>query len=251
MKSLLHRVFRSFGFDVFRLENIEKEIERRVTAKQNDRLREMRDLCKAKSSNPPLTKKGVYWVSRDELFPEAMKLMNQGGVVLDIGCAFRPQLLITPDIHICCEPFGEYMDRLMIETHDKKNFVYVSADLAKASEIFPPSSVDMAFLLDVIEHLDAEPARHALKRLQGIVRKQIVLFTPLGFTLQESESEKDQWGMGGVEWQRHRSGWTPDDFPAEEGWTVIVTDNFHEVDGYGRKFDKPEGALWAIWDRAH
>ena len=65
---------------------------------------------------------------------------------------------------------------------------------------------------------------------------------------QESfEEGVDPWGMGGVEWQKHRSGWMPDDFPTTDGWSVVVCENFFLEDAYGRKLEEPIGAFWAVW----
>ena len=44
----------------------------------------------------------------------------------------------------------------------------------------------------------------AIDRFKRIARRQIAIFTPLGFMPQEPEVESsDPWGMHGVEWQRH------------------------------------------------
>ena len=105
----------------------------------------------------------------------------------------------------------------------------------------------------LIEHIDRTVAEDCLKGLKKIARKQIVSFTPIGFMPQdpnEATSETDQWGMKGVEWQKHLSGWVPEDFPAADGWSVIASKNFHQVDGYDRPLDKPFGAMWAIWNRS-
>ena len=142
------------------------------------------------------------------------------------------------------------MDRLLVETAGLARFVYLKSDLEESSQLFPPASIDTALLVDVIEHVEREPGLASLERLKRIVRQQIALFTPIGFMPQESHADGvDPWGMGGTEWQRHRSGWSPDEFPSDDGWTVIACHDFHKVDGYGRPLDKPFGAMWAIWNR--
>jgi len=60
----------------------------------------------------------------------------------------------------------------------------------------------------------------------------------------------DPWGMGGTEWQRHRSGWSPEEFPEGDGWTVIACRDFHKVDGYGRPLAQPFGVVQAISNNA-
>ena len=58
----------------------------------------------------------------------------------------------------------------------------------------------------------------------------------------------DQWGMSGAEWQKHRSGWFPNDFPLENGWTVIASKVFHVEHAYRRELKTPFGAMWCIWN---
>ncbi len=78
------------------------------------------------------------------------------------------------------------------------------------------------------------------------------MFTPLGFTEQDApENEKDPWGHGGgFEWQRHRSGWTPEDFPAEQGWTVFVCKDFIKKMGTVASWRETQmGPSWGHLDR--
>jgi hypothetical protein len=78
-----------------------------------------------------------------------------------------------------------------------------------------------------------------------VARRQVVIFTPLGFYPQSYEpDERDRWGMTGGVWQTHRSGWQPDDF--DSGWRVIACRDFHHVDENNRPLEKPFGAFWAI-----
>ncbi len=71
----------------------------------------------------------------------------------------------------------------------------------------------MIYLLDAIEHMTRPAGELVLKLAKALGPKQIVVFTPKGFLPQEG----DAWGLGGEEWQRHRSGWKPEDFP---GWYI-------------------------------
>ena len=76
---------------------------------------------------------------------------------------------------------------------------------------------------DVIEHIDRETGLKVLPALKRIAPQQIVIFTPLGYTWINipTKMSQDQWGMGGAEWQKHRSGWHPEDFPTADGWTIV------------------------------
>lgn len=193
----------------------------------------------------------VTWVSSQELMETARRRLTQVRTVLDIGCGIRPQQMLKPLIHICCEPFSQYVDKLLNDcagVHDR-NYVILNAGWREAVELFPQQSVDTVFLIDVVEHLEKDEALELLHRTQALARRQVVIFTPLGFMPQVHDNGKDAWGMDGVAWQEHRSGWLPEDFDAS--WEVIVAEEFHTVDSLLRKLETPYGALWAIWTCRH
>ena len=249
VKAIIHRALRLLGIDVVSSRNLEAELSKREQQRQRERLQKIRDLRNQQKILGVSEVGAVVWVSREELFSQAAVHIKNADVVLDVGCAFRPQHLVEARIHICCEPFQEYMDRLLVETVGEAKYVYLNADLTVASQLLPDASVDSVFMTDVIEHIDRNVGLQGLERLKKIARNQIVLFTPLGFMDQNpGDDGVDPWGMGGMEFQKHRSGWTPDDFPASAGWTVIACKDFHQVDGYERKIDEPFGAFWAIWN---
>ncbi|MBE9203875.1 class I SAM-dependent methyltransferase [Synechocystis salina LEGE 06099] len=247
---MLRKIIRKFGFDIVKVKNLEEELKRREKEREKRRIQEVAHLReirlrfeKEKVGDVPY----ITYVDRDQLKATACKLMKDVDSVLDIGCAFRPQEYIESKVHICCEPYSEYMDRLIVEKSNDSKYVFVNCDLKELDKIFPAGSVDSAILNDVIEHAEKEVGLRALAVLKKIVRQQIIVFTPLGFMSQESEQKGlDQWGMGGAVWQEHLSGWLPADFPEEEGWQIIVCKDYHQVDGYGRPLDKPFGAMYAI-----
>lgn len=249
IKKIIHNCLRAFGVDIVSLNSIDREIASREQERKQARLHEIKRLRSDQKIVNLSSAGSLIWTTRDELFPNAIRHIASVDVILDIGCAFRPQQFVEAKTHICCEPFHEYMDRLLVETAGESKYVYLTADFTAASHLFPESSVDSIFLTDVIEHIDREVGLQGLERLKKIARKQIVLFTPLGFMDQDpGEDGVDPWGMGGMEFQKHRSGWTPDDFPASVGWTVIACKDFHQVDGYERAINEPFGAFWAIWN---
>jgi hypothetical protein len=252
IKQLFHKAVQSFGYDIVSVDNLEEEVSRRIKNREAFHISETLKLRERQrqASAGAIRRRGLIWVNRSELISTASEAMLEASTLLDIGCAFRPQKILVPKIHICCEPFHEYMDRLIAETAGDSHFVYLQLNIEQTCDAFPDRSVDTAFLGDVIEHIDRDISARCLTKLKSIVRRQIILFTPIGFMPQdpsEGNADIDQWGMHGVEWQKHRSGWTPDDFPESDGWLVIACRDFHQDDGYGRALEEPFGAMWAIW----
>jgi len=192
----------------------------------------------------------ITWLETDSLFPAAVASLAEAEVVLDIGCGIMPQKYLRPRVHICCEPFQQYVEHLQqkVAREYDRSYVIVNAPWSEAVRIFPPKSVDTVFLVDVIEHLEKSEALELLGRTEALARKQIVLFTPLGFLPQEDLDGKDAWGLDGGAWQEHKSGWAPEDF--DSSWRIYASKVFHTADCFGRAFETPYGAMWAIKDVA-
>jgi hypothetical protein len=189
----------------------------------------------------------VEWVTRDNLFPEAAKLIRPVDVVLDIGPGILPQTYFEAQHHILCEPFPEYVETLKQRFQDSPQYTILPMTGQAALSGMSRKSVDSIFLLDVLEHLEKEDGLQLLAECERVARQQIIIFTPLGFMAQNYQSgDTDGWGMHGGEWQMHRSGWIPDDF--DHSWNIVACQQFHTVNGKGEPFDPPFGAFWAIWD---
>lgn len=193
--------------------------------------------------------KNCLWLEKDDLFPIAISKLRQVDTLLDIGCGIRPQTYIPTRIHICCEPFLQYIKVLQAKTLEESDpqklpYVLIQATWAEAVKLFPEKSVDSVFLIDVIEHLTKEESLYLLLATEKIARKQVVVFTTLGFMQQHDDNGKDAWGLDGVVWQEHRSGWQPEDFA--DGWDVYVCKDFHSVNNLGETLAEPSGAIWAI-----
>ncbi|MBI2482143.1 MAG: class I SAM-dependent methyltransferase [Candidatus Vogelbacteria bacterium] len=188
----------------------------------------------------------IVKLRREDLFREVKKKIITTDIVLDIGCGINPEQMIIPAVHICYEPFQEYIDYLQNKIRGQFDRVYLvlKGTWKDAIETFPDKSVDTVFLIDVIEHLDKEEALDLLKQMEKIARVQIIIFTPLGFMPQHHSDGKDAWGMNGGSWQEHRSGWLPEDF--DDTWEFFISEDFHTHDNLGKKFNKPQGAIWAV-----
>lgn len=119
--------------------------------------------------------------------------------VLDVGAGVRPMQWYKPARHVCLEPYGPYADRLEAAGYEVRR--------RTAQEGL--EDADGIYLLDVIEHMEKDAALAVIEEAKARARVQVVIYTPLGFM----EQNEDNWGLGGHEWQTHRSGWLYPDLP--------------------------------------
>jgi hypothetical protein len=188
----------------------------------------------------------TIWVEKEELMSAAAKRFAPTDILLDIGCGIMPQPYLTPSVHICVEPFQEYVDVLKekVARASDRSYVIVKNTWDGVLASLPEKSVDTVVLADVIEHLDKHAALELLKKTEALARQQILIFTPLGFLPQVHPDGIDAWGLSGGAWQEHKSGWTPDDFGA--GWEFVAARQYYFQDNLGGAFVQPFGAFWAI-----
>lgn len=191
----------------------------------------------------------ITWFEKEDLMDAAVRAMRSVEIVLDIGCGIMPQNYIKPQVHICCEPYQEYVDHLQqkIAALDARERSYIVLNMGWQDTVryFPPKSVDTVFLVDVIEHLEKVEGQRLLAETEKIARNQVVVFTPLGFMPQHHGDGKDAWGLSGADWQEHKSGWFPEDFSGEF-WQVLGAKEFHLFDSSSKPLEQPFGAFWAI-----
>lgn len=144
-----------------------------------------------------------------------------------MGPGIRPQRIWTKVPTVCIEPYPPYAEWLR-----KRGYTVLELD-AMAYACTESCAGACVVLLDVIEHLEKPDGVNLIQALQADA-DSIVLFTPLGFLPQEG----DAWGMGGDDWQRHRSGWVPEELP---GWTIWQSRYVH--------WEQGAGAFVAVWRR--
>jgi hypothetical protein len=180
----------------------------------------------------------------EELNKAARESILETDVVLDIGCGIRPMTFFRPRVHMCVEPHKEYVQILSEMAAHQPQLVILHTEARDIVRVLADQSVDSIFLIDVIEHIDKGEGLEILNQCRRIARRQVAVFTPIGFVPQDFDGESDAWGLSGTDLQRHRSGWTPDDFG--EGWSFLCCDVYHTADPKGQKRDKPAGAFWAL-----
>lgn len=125
--------------------------------------------------------------------------------VIDVGAGIRPATWANAKRHICIEPCHLY--GLVLRDHGYEVIE------ARAADGLRKCSGDLVLMLDCIEHMERDEATEALIAAYEAAPR-IIVYTPNGFL----DQTEDVWGLAQHEWQRHRSGWTPDDFT---GWKII------------------------------
>lgn len=167
-------------------------------------------------------------------------------IIADIGCGTRPQPFIRPETHLCIDPYEPYLDKIK-ETSDRV-WVKRCGDWEYATNLMEKGMwINSVFLLDVIEHIEKDESLRLLKLTESYVHDQIVVYTPFGyFEQKETVDGKDAWGMDGVEYQKHKSGWYPEDFG--DGWSIWIIPFAHVVDSLNKPI-KPASAILAIYNK--
>jgi hypothetical protein len=185
----------------------------------------------------------IQWCEAPDFYREAESQIKPAGSVLDIGCGIRPQQYIVPDVLICVEPHLEYVEVLKHNLRDAPAII-IPLEAKRVLAALPDRSVDSIFLIDVIEHMVKEDGIAVLQECQRVARQQIIIFTPLGFMPQEIHAgDVDGWNLHGGEWQDHKSGWYPEDFP---DWQIIACAHLHAADYKGQPISPPYGGFYAI-----
>jgi len=126
-------------------------------------------------------------------------------------------------VRVGVEIHAPYIERRICDS----SVVAIRYDATKAAELFSPDSFDGVMLIDFIEHLSKPVALKLLEDVERICKKTIFVHCPAGNHPQEG----DAFGLGGEEYQLHRSSWEPEEFESL-GFATVVIDGFFD--------DKPD-----------
>jgi hypothetical protein len=139
--------------------------------------------------------------------------------VLDVGTGRMDSLALAP----CAVKLGLDAHRPYLLNRVGGDGIPINAAAQQLEELFVPDAVDLVMLIDVLEHFEADQARAVLRQAESVAARLVMLFTPRGEFPQE---RFDAFGLGGEEYQRHRSAWEPEDLVGLS-YRVIVLRDYH------------------------
>ncbi|MCE5231066.1 hypothetical protein LLG95_15925 [bacterium] len=132
---------------------------------------------------------------------------------------------------VSVEAFPPYLEQLQHKKCAAQTHEIRAMRIEAAVAELLPHEIDIALMIDVLEHFSRARALNLLVRLQKLVRCGIVLFVPLGGVDQDELDDNPL--------QRHRSNWEPADL-AKLGFDVEIYEKFHG------QLNPPASAAWAI-----
>jgi methyltransferase family protein len=185
------------------------------------------------------------WIGVPTVGDHNRQIIDKGEcrTAIDIGCgeqsclsAFRPRIVTAgADGHAPAIETSRANS-----THD----FYICADVIRDDvgvllQPFDGKPVDLVTLIGVIEHLPKGEGHKLLEKCERLTSKYIVVETPNGFLEQGPEF--------GNEYQRHRSGWFPQDLEGY-GYSVFGATGTKYLRGYmaGPKYDFKGAAICDI-----
>jgi len=150
----------------------------------------------------------LRWIFRyDDILIKQFDKNSQS--VLDLGCGQGQPMLIIKDaqskkkLDIKSVGVDEFLPNIKFCKSHKIYDMCIHSDIRKVR--FKPKSFDTVLLLDVLEHLERQDGTKILEKIETIGRKQIIVFTPVGFQPQaKSLVNKNPL-------EAHKSGWSPDE----------------------------------------
>lgn len=159
-----------------------------------------------------------------DFLPVLLEQLKFSESILDIGSGtgtllerYEAALVIGLDIH---RPY------LVHRKYKSPHIIPVHADANHIDKLFLPGTFSAVTLIDSLEHFSMAAGKEILRKAEIIASNRVVVFTPRGFFPQEGT---DHFHLQGEHYQKHWSGWEPEDF-FKLGYSVTVLKGFHHAE---------------------
>ncbi|MNO38038.1 hypothetical protein D3C76_281310 [compost metagenome] len=159
-----------------------------------------------------------------DFLPVLLEHLKFAETILDVGSGtgtllerYEASVVIGLDIH---RPY------LLHRKYTAPHIIPVHADAGHIDKLFLPRTFSAVTLIDSLEHFTMSEGKELLRKAEVIAADRVVVFTPRGFFPQEGT---DHYHLHGEHFQKHRSGWEPEDF-AELGYAVTVLKGYHHAE---------------------
>lgn len=160
----------------------------------------------------------------NDFLPILLEQLKFSESILDIGSGtgtllerYEASLVIGLDIH---RPY------LLHRKYKSPHIIPLHADARHIDKLFLPGTFSAVTLIDSLEHFAKAEGKKLLSKAEMIANGRVVVFTPRGFFPQEGT---DHYHLQGEYYQRHWSGWEPEDF-FKLGYSVTVLKGFHHAE---------------------
>ncbi|WP_151736641.1 class I SAM-dependent methyltransferase ['Paenibacillus yunnanensis' Narsing Rao et al. 2020] len=159
-----------------------------------------------------------------DFMPVLLEQLKFASSILDIGSGtgtllerYEAAVVLGLDIH---RPY------LLHRKYSAPHIIPVHADANHIDKLFLPGTFSAVTLIDSLEHFTMQEGEELLRKAERIASSRVVVFTPRGFFPQEG---KDYFHLQGEYYQRHCSGWEPEDF-LQRGYSVTVLKGYHHAE---------------------
>ncbi|OKP71441.1 hypothetical protein A3844_22170 [Paenibacillus helianthi] len=159
-----------------------------------------------------------------DFLPVLLEHLKFAESILDVGSGtgtllerYQATVVVGLDIH---RPY------LLHRKYTAPHIIPVHADAGHIDQLFLPCTFTAVTLIDSLEHFTMSEGKELLRKAEIIAANRVVVFTPRGFFPQEGT---DHYHLQGEQFQKHRSGWEPEDF-LERGYDVTVLKGYHHAE---------------------